>query len=157
MTEDSANYSLPPMMPDLQSALLCDDVRQERNGKFILIGLYDALALHTFPSRQPRLCIVTRWCSGLGTFTQHTRIVAPDQETVIMDGRLIPVELTSPEASRTNVELFMNVTFREPGTYWMEILLDNDLKLRFPLRVIQRTPPPPGTPGMPPPGEGPGF
>ena len=31
------------MIPDLQSSLLCDDVRQERTGKFILIGLFDSL------------------------------------------------------------------------------------------------------------------
>ena len=134
------NFSV--MVPDLQSALLCDDVRQERNGKFILIGLYDGLGLPQFPFRQQRLCIVTRWCSGEGKFVQHTRLVAPDLETVVMDGRPIPVELPNTEASRTNVEIFMNVAFREPGTYWMEILLDDDLKLRFPLRVALRQRPP---------------
>ena len=33
------------MIPDLQSTLLCDDVRQERTGKFILIGLFDSLGI----------------------------------------------------------------------------------------------------------------
>jgi len=130
------------MAPDLQSALLCDDVRQERNGKFILIGIYDGLGLPHFPFRQGRLCIVTRWCSGDGEFMQRTRLMAPDQSTVVMDGRPIPVRLNSPEASATNVEIFMNVTFHGPGTYWMEIMLDDDLKLRFPLRVSLREPPP---------------
>ena len=130
------------MAPDLQSALLCDDVRQERNGKFILIGIYDGLGLPHFPSRLGRLCIVTRWCSGDGEFTQRTRLMAPDQATVVMDGRPIPVRLNNPEASATNVEIFMNVTFREAGTYWIEIMLDDDLKLRFPLRVALREPPP---------------
>ena len=133
---------LSVMMPDLQSALLCDDVRQERNGKFILIGLYDALMLRTFPGRHPKLCIVTRWCSGVGSFVQHTRIVAPDQETVVMEGRSIPVELKNPEDTRTNVEIFMNVLFQNPGTHWVEILLGDDLKLRFPLRVVKAQPPP---------------
>ncbi len=133
---------LAAMMPDLQSALLCDDVRQERNGKFILIGLYDALMMRSFPGRHPKLCIVTRWCSGAGSFVQHTRIVAPDQETVVMEGRSIPVELKNPEDTRTNVEIFMNVLFQNPGTHWVEILLDDDLKLRFPLRVVKAQPPP---------------
>ena len=31
------------LTPDLQSSLICDDVRQERNGKFILIGLFDMI------------------------------------------------------------------------------------------------------------------
>jgi hypothetical protein len=37
------------MLPDLQSTLLCDDVRQERTGKFILIGLFDSLGSPTVP------------------------------------------------------------------------------------------------------------
>ncbi len=39
MTEPDSNS----MIPDLQSSLICDDVRQERNGKFMLIGLFDAI------------------------------------------------------------------------------------------------------------------
>ena len=47
------------MIPDLQSSLLCDDVRQERSGKFILIGLFDSLGSPQFPFRHPRLFLVT--------------------------------------------------------------------------------------------------
>ena len=123
------------MIPDLQSSILCDDVRQERNGKFILIGLFDAIGAHTLPVRYPRLFMVTRWCSGQGEFTQRTRILAPDQSTIILEGKDIPVRLTSGEATATNVEVFVNVSFEKDGTYWIEILLDEDLKLRYPLRV----------------------
>ena len=134
------------MIPDLQSSILCDDVRQERNGKFILIGLFDAIAARQLPIRYPRLFMVTRWCSGEGEFKQRTRILAPDQSTVVAEGRDIPVKLPSPEATATNVEVFMNVVFKEAGTHWVEILLDGDLKLRYPLRVtrVSQTPPVPG-------------
>jgi len=36
----------------------------------------------------------------------------------------------------------MNVSFQEEGTYWVEILLDGDLKIRYPLRVAKVQPPP---------------
>jgi hypothetical protein len=121
--------------PDLQSSLLCDDVRQERNGKFILIGLFDAIAAQTMPVRYPRLFMVTRWCSGQGEFSQQTRILKPDQSTVLVEGKQIPVKLPSTESTATNVEVFVNVAFEQPGAYWVEILLDEDLKVRYPLRV----------------------
>jgi hypothetical protein len=130
------------MFPDLQSSLLCDDVRQERNGKFILIGLFDAIHAETLPVAFARLCLVTRWCSGEGTFTQHSRILHPDQRAVLAEGRRVPVNLPSPEASATNIELFLNLIFPEAGTYWVEILLENDLKIRYPLRVIRAEPAP---------------
>jgi desulfoferrodoxin (superoxide reductase-like protein) len=127
------------MIPDLQSSILCDDVRQERNGKFILIGLFDAIAAQRFPVRYPRLFMVTRWCSGQGDFTQRTRILEPDQSTVLLEGKHIPVRLTSAEATATNVEVFVNVSFEKEGTHWIEVLLDEDLKLRYPLRVNKVT------------------
>lgn len=123
------------MMPDLQASILCDDVRQENNGKFILIGLFDAIAAHNLPARYPRLFMVSRWCSGAGEFIQHSRILKPDQSTILIEGQDIPIKLPSPEATATNVEIFMNVSFEEKGTHWVEILLNGDLKLRYPLRV----------------------
>lgn len=134
------------MIPDLQSSILCDDVRQERNGKFILIGLFDAIAVPTFPIVYPRLFMVTRWCGGEGVFKQRTRILKPDQVNVLIEGKDIPVHLPTPEATATNVEAFMNVKFEEAGTYWIEILLDGDLKIRYPLRVSLAQVPPGMTP-----------
>lgn len=125
------------MIPDLQSSILCDDVRQERNGKFMLIGLFDAIVAQSMPVRYPRLFMVTRWCSGEGEFNQQTRILKPDQSSQLVEGKIIPVRLPSPEATATNVEAFMNVSFEEIGTHWVEILLDGDLKVRYPLRVTR--------------------
>ena len=129
------------MSPDLQSSIICDDVRQERNGKFILIGLFDSIGAPNFPLVYPRLFMVTRWCSGEGQFKQRTRILKPDETTVLVEGKDIPVSLPSPEATATNVEAFMNVSFKDEGTYWIELLLDGDLKLRYPLRVSKIQPP----------------
>ncbi len=125
------------MIPDLQSSLICDDVRQERNGKFMLIGLFDAIHTEKFPSTFAKLCLVTRWCSGNGTFTQRSRIMHSDQHTVLAEGKDVQVNLPSPEASATSVEVFINVAFPAPGTYWVEILLDGALKIRYPLRINQ--------------------
>lgn len=121
--------------PDLQASLLCDDVRQERNGKFILIGLYDGILVPSFPAVFQRLCIVNRWCCGEGEFEQLSRIVKPDGTTPLVQGQPVKIILPNDEASGTSVEFFINVMFEKEGTYWVEILLDNDLKLRYPLKA----------------------
>ena len=141
--------SMKKMIPDLQSSILCDDVRQERNGKFILIGLFDAIGAPVFPMRYPRLFMVTRWCSGEGEFSQRTRILKPDESSVLTEGKDIPVRLPGPEATATNVEVFLNVAFEAEGTHWIEVLLDGDLKLRYPLRVNKVQPPPGMNPEAP--------
>jgi hypothetical protein len=123
------------MIPDLQMSVLCDDVRQERSGKFILVGLFDVIGMSTFPGLFGRICIVNRWCCGQGNFTERTRIVGPDNGPVVAEGQGIPVQLPNGEVTATNVEFFMNVKFDKEGVYWVEIMLDNAMKLRYPLRV----------------------
>ena len=139
------------MMPDLQSSLLCDDVRQERNGKFMLIGLFDSIASQQFPIRYPRLFTVNRWCSGQGEFKQMTRILRPNQEDALVEGKQIPVKLPDPQSTATNVEVFVNVSFDGPGVYWVEVTLEETLKLRYPLRVGQVQLPAGGQQQQPPP------
>ena len=128
------------MQPDLQSSLLCDDVRQERNGKFMLIGLFDAMGVPKYPAVFQRLCMVNRWCCGFGEFTQQSRLLKPDGMTVVAEGKPIPVRLPDSEANATCVEIFMNVKLETPGTYWVEVNLDNQLKLRYPLKAAQIQP-----------------
>jgi hypothetical protein len=131
------------MIPDLQMSVLCDDVRQERSGKFILIGLFDVIGLPAFPSVFPRICIVNRWCCGQGAFRERTRIVGPGNGPTIVEGREIVVRLPDTESSVTNVEFFLNVKLETEGVYWVEILIEGDLKLRYPMRVNRVSPPPP--------------
>jgi hypothetical protein len=136
------------MMPDLQASLLCDDVRQERNGKFILIGIFDALTVPAFPSVFGRVCIVNRWCCGDGEFGQRSRIAKPDG-SVLVEGKEVRMRLPDGVATATSVEYFMNVKFESEGIYWVEILLENDLKLRYPLRASLASPPRPPEGGQP--------
>ena len=121
--------------PDLQSSLMCDDVRQESNGKFMLIGLFDLIGVPVYPAMFHRLCVVNRWCCGSGRFHQHSRILQPDGNTVVVEGKDVEIRLPDSEATATSVEIFMNVKFETEGTYWIEILLDSDLKLRYPLKA----------------------
>ncbi len=124
-----------PMLPDLQSSLLCDDVRQERNGKFILIGLFDGLGVPTYPAVFQKLCLVNRWCCGQGEFIQESRLIGTDGVTVISQGKQVPIRLPHSMATATSVEIFLNVTFENPGTYWVEVMLDGDMKIRYPLQA----------------------
>jgi len=135
------------MIPDLQASLMCDDVRQERNGKFMLIGIFDGLVVAQIPTVFARLCLVNRWCCGQGSFKQRSRVVAPDGTTVVCEGQAIPITLPDDQQIGTTVEVFVNLQFRTAGVHWVEVLLDQQLRLRYPLHVKVA---PPATPGNPP-------
>ena len=133
------------MKPDLQFSVLCDDVRREDNGKLMLIGLFELVGGAHYPMVYPGMAVVTRWCNGQGHYLQRVRLVDAENK-VLMETPDSPVDLHDMRATLTAVSLLRNVSFPKPGSYWVEILLDGDLKQRFSLAAAQ-VGPHPGGPG----------
>lgn len=123
------------ILPDLQCSLVCDDIRQEINGNCILIGVLSAIRVPKLPVVAFRLCIFNRWTAGVGQFTECIRLIAPDQTTVLRQGE-VKFPLPDPTTNVTNVTMLPQVEFKTPGTYYIEVLVDDLMKLRYPLQVI---------------------
>ncbi|HAM71827.1 MAG TPA: hypothetical protein DCM86_09310 [Verrucomicrobiales bacterium] len=132
------------ILPDLQSSLVCQDVRQEANGNLILIGIMQFIPVPETPVTAAQLLVFNRWCAGVGQFTDTVRIVAPDSSTVVAKSDLKFV-LQHPHSCATNVNVIRNLEFKVPGVYFVEVLVDDVLKLRYPLPVaIPQKQAPPG-------------
>jgi hypothetical protein len=123
------------ILPDLQCSLLCEEVRQEANGNLFLIGVINFIRVPQLPITAGRLCIFNRWTAGVGQFTESVRLVAPDQTTVISRGEL-KFELRDPALSATGVMVFGQVEFKTAGTYYVEVLVDEVMKIRYPLPLV---------------------
>ena len=132
------------ILPDLQCSLLCEEVRQEVNGNLFLIGVVTVIRLPQLPVVAGRVCLFNRWTAGIGQFNESVRLIAPDQTTVISKGES-KFELRDPSMSATNVMFFGNVKFETAGTYFIEVNVDDVMKLRYPLPVVV-VPPPGQTP-----------
>ena len=108
------------MIPDLQTSLLCDDVAD-------LISQGNVI--------------------GKGTFAQRSRLVGPDGTSVVCEGQSIPITLPDENQVATTVEVFANVQFQAAGPHWVEVQLEQQLRLRYPLHVRPApAQPPPGAP-----------
>jgi hypothetical protein len=134
------------ILPDLQCSLLCEEVRQEANGNPFIIGVITVIHLPQLPVVAPRICIFNRWTAGIGQFTETTRLIAPDQTTVINKGEM-KFELRDPALSATGVMVFGQVKFAVAGTYFIEVLVDDVMKLRYPVPVVHT--PMPNQPAQP--------
>ena len=123
------------MKPDLVYSVLCDDVRQEVNGKFIFIGVFQNIWVQGLPAVHHRLCIANSWYNGNGEFQARSTIVAPDRKSRIIES--VPVKIVLTDANRGSivVNFFQNVRFGEEGLYWVEVGLDDALVARYPFRV----------------------
>lgn len=128
------------ILPDLQCSLLCEDVRQEVTGNFILVGVLNFIRVPQLPVIALKLSIFNRWTAGVGQFLESTRLVAPDQVTVLRKGEVRFV-LQDPNHHATNVTLFGQVEFKTAGVYYIEVLVDDVMKLRYPVPVIHAPPP----------------
>jgi hypothetical protein len=127
------------ILPDLQCSLVCEEVRQEATGNFFIIGVVNYLRVPQLPVVVGRLCIFNRWTAGIGQFNQTIRLIAPDQSTVLRRAEM-KFELTDAAAHTTNIMFFGNVDIKTAGTYFMEVLVDDVMKLRYPVPVILAPP-----------------
>jgi hypothetical protein len=123
------------ILPDLQTSLLCEDVRQESNGNFMLIGVLGLVRVPRLPVTALKLCIFNRWTAGFGQFNEEVRLIGPDQTTVVRKSN-VKFALKDVNTHATNVSLFGQVEFKEAGVHYVEVLVDEVMKLRYPLNVV---------------------
>ncbi len=135
----SQQASAQRILPDLQAAIICEDVRQEATGNFILLGIMAFLRVPKVPVTAMKLCVFTRWTSGIGQFEEATRLIAPDEQTVIRESK-VKFGLQDPSHNSSNLSVFAQVEFKEPGIYYVEVCVDDVMKMRFPLPVIVAPP-----------------
>ena len=126
---------LDRMIPDLQASFACEDVRVEASGAHTIVGIVNFIGAPSLPIQVIKLCVWTRWSSGIGEFEQVTRLVAPDEQTILASATT-QFHLENENSHTTNVNIFGGLQFMEAGAHHVEILLDGELKLHFPLRVI---------------------
>ncbi|HEY2122545.1 MAG TPA: hypothetical protein VGH07_03045 [Chthoniobacterales bacterium] len=124
------------LFPDLQASVLCEDVRQEVNGLQTLVGVINILPTPALPVALLKLCLWTRWCGGLGKFRQTSRILGVEEVQLMAESH-IDFELKEFDGTVTNVNVFAGVQFQQYGLHHVEILLDNELVLRYPVPVVK--------------------
>jgi fused signal recognition particle receptor len=125
---------LDRMIPDLQASFACEDVRVEASGAHTIVGVVNFIGAPSLPIQLLKLCVWTRWSSGVGHFEQVTRLVEPDEVTLLTEATT-QFRLGDEESHTTNVNIFGGLQFSHAGAHHVEIYLDGELKLRFPLRV----------------------
>jgi len=123
------------ILPDLQGTVLCEDVRAEASGQQTIIGVIGVIPAPVLPIGFFKLCLWTRWCGGTGEFVQRSLILGCDDDQPIAQSE---VKFVLPELNShaTNVHVFGGVQFQKHGIYHVEIQIDGELKMRFPLPVI---------------------
>lgn len=120
--------------PRLSYTIVCDDVRQELGGKFSLMGLFESIYANAFPAVHPRFAIVNEWTGGEGEFRAGIRLLSTNKQEVLSESEA-SISLFSETQRHRDISVRFNTTFPTPGTYWIEMLIDNERITLVPLPV----------------------
>jgi hypothetical protein len=127
------------ILPDLQCSLVCEDIRQEASGNFILLGIINHIRVPQLPVTALKLCVFNRWTAGMGNFTERVRLIAPDGETQLRESK-VKFTLEDGTHNATNASVFGQLQFQAAGAYYVEVEVDDVMKLRYALPIVEVPP-----------------
>jgi hypothetical protein len=114
------------------------------------VGIIGYVRVPQVPIKAFKLCIFNRWTAGVGQFTESVRFMGADGTTALRQSN-VRFALQDASHHATNVTLFTQIEFAAAGTYYVEVLVDDVMKLRYPVPIILQPPPAaPQNPAAPP-------
>jgi hypothetical protein len=119
---------------ELVYTILCDDVRLEVGHKLSLMGVFQNIMVQQLPATLMKLAVVSHW-QGEGKHLAEVRILSPDRQRPLAISQPTSFEVTAGGFA-DNVSFFVNITFNEPGQYWVQTLVDSTLFDEQPLMVL---------------------
>ncbi|HAN84171.1 MAG: FimD/PapC N-terminal domain-containing protein [Akkermansiaceae bacterium] len=129
---------------DLQVATLCD-FAAEYQGKMVISGTFDALAAKATPIVHPQCSLAMRFCFTPEDDGNHDLQISiidedgkPVNEKMPIKGAM-PVQIPDNVAFMTRhlIVGFQGLTFPRAGVYSVDIIVDDELIQRLPLRIIK--------------------
>ena len=129
--------------PYLTAALLCERVLQEKDETVSVIRLIDRLAVtvnalnspETMPSITANLTLFVGLKSGSARGRNTIKIRTEAPSGITLSDQLLSA-LFEGEDRGVNLIVNMGLTLDQEGVYWFNILLEETLLTRIPLRVL---------------------
>ncbi len=123
--------------PSLQFSVPCLDIDSDSPGPQSFQKVFFELPIGaSFPYKLSYFYIANGWCSGQGRFQQVLRILNPDG-SILLDSGAQTIELDTYERPFMIANKLQDLVFNTQGVYKVQIYLDGELVLQYPLRIFQ--------------------
>lgn len=142
MADESDSTRDIPRGPHVQLAALCENVLQESSGVLSLIRIVDRLTMSATPgapSSMPTAQIHLKAVIALKSDTARGRSkvgLRPQKPSGIYLNEVISPVLFEGEDRGTNLIIDLNLELDEEGLYWFDVLVDDRVVTRMPLRIV---------------------
>ena len=124
------------MKPSLQFSVPCLDIDDGQGPQSFQKVFFELPIGKDFPYTLSYFYIANGWCSGHGRFSQKLRILNP-VGTVLVDSGEQLVELTAYERPYMVANRLEDLTFKTEGLYKVQVFLENELVLEYPIRLFR--------------------
>src|SRR5260370_42592485 len=129
--------------PYLMAALICEKVLQEKDETVSIIRMIDSITLTAQASHSPEslpplpvsLCAFISFKAGSARGRHIVKWVTETPSGLKLPEQLLPV-LFEGEDRGVNLILGINIVVDQEGVYWFDVLLENVLLTRIPLRIL---------------------
>ncbi len=131
-----------PIEPYLKLGAICERVLEEKDGVLSLIRIVDKFTI-TITGKEPPdqlppggkvLTIIMAWVGGLGSHEVAFNIIAPGGETQRSPQSW---SFTLDAITRGhNIVVTLPVRIAKAGVYWIEFILNGQVKSRIPFQVL---------------------
>lgn len=124
------------------------DAATVSGGKLNILGSFDTIGAHTFPSNHPLCAVVSKLRFDAGEEGRHwleMHFCDPDMRPVLKPIRQDFEIRTVGLHSQTHIHVWQHLGFHlaRPGDYYFELRIDGEMKSRIPLYVVQAPQAPP--------------
>ena len=131
-----------PIEPYLKLGTICERVLQETDGVLSLIRIVDTFTItitgkeppERLPSGSKLLTILMSWVGGLGSHEAAFNIISPGGETQ-RSPRSWSFTLNAINQGH-NIIVTLPVRIAKQGVYWIEFILNDQVKSRIPFQVL---------------------
>jgi hypothetical protein len=121
--------------PVLQFSIPCLEIETEDKPPVFSYVFYEL----PFPNAPVSFYIANGWSNGEGSFTQEIKLIKPSGNLLVSTGKQ-DFELKSFNIPQLMVNLFRDMMFDEFGDYKVEVYLNDEKVIEYPLSVRQLTP-----------------
>ena len=129
--------------PYLNAALLCEKVLQEKDGVISVIRMIDRITLTALASSSPEtlqpmpvsLYALISFKSGNAKGRHTVKLVTETPSGIRLPEQLFPA-LFEGDDRGVNLVLNINVVVDQEGVYWFDVILEDQILTRMPLRIL---------------------
>jgi hypothetical protein len=131
-----------PIEPYLELGTICERVLEEKDGVLSLIRMVDRFTI-TITGKEPPeklppllrpLTIIMSWVGGLGSHEAAFNIISPSGETQ-RSPQSWSFTLNAINQGH-NIIVTLPVSMAKEGVYWVEFILNDQVKSRIPFQVL---------------------